>query len=71
MCGMPQEPPAHLPLRVACLGRYCIVYRPGGITGYYAVVCCATDRVRELATFATEAAARAWAVAQPDGVTAP
>jgi hypothetical protein len=64
---------AYLPFQVACLGHYCIAYRLSGIGGYYAVVRCDRDVTRDLATFPTETAARAWIAAQgsPTATTAP
>jgi hypothetical protein len=70
---MQPKPLSYLPFQVTCLGHYGIVYRLSGVGGYYAVVRCDIDVTRDLATFSTEAAARAWIAARqpPTATTAP
>jgi DNA-binding XRE family transcriptional regulator len=61
---MPPKPVPYLPLRVACLGRSCVVDRPSGVGGSDAAVRCDSEPARDRATFSTEAATRAWIATQ-------
>jgi DNA-binding XRE family transcriptional regulator len=61
---MSPESLPYLPVRVACLGRYCLVYRPSGVGGSDAAVRCVIEPTRDRATFPTEAATRAWIAVQ-------
>ena len=61
---MSPAPVPSRPVRVACLGRACLVDRPSGVGGSDAAVRCDSESARDRATFATEAATRAWIAAQ-------